>query len=345
MKATVFFGLGDVRVEQVADPTLQQPTDAIVRVTHACICGSDLWFYRGQEAWLPGWRTGHEWMGIVEDVGAAVTTLKRGDRVVAPFMYSDGACEYCQKGLTSACSHGGFWGGPTMDGGQGEAVRAPFADATLVRLPDGFDNDGALLKSVLPLTDVLPTGHHAAMCAKVGPGSTVAIIGDGAVGLCAVLAARRLGAARILILGHQKDRLALAARFGATDLIATRGPAAIEEVISLTRGGVDSVLECVGSVDSLTSAIHIARPGGHIGYVGVPHHAEPLDLQPMFLKNVSLNGGVAPVRSYLEDLLVDVLAGRLDPSPILDQEVTLDQVPAGYAAMDSRQATKVLVRM
>jgi threonine dehydrogenase-like Zn-dependent dehydrogenase len=345
MRATVFRGKGDVRVEQVPDPIIQQSTDAIVRVTHACICGSDLWFYRGQEDWQPGWRTGHEWMGIVEEVGRDVQSVKKGDWVIAPFMYSDGSCEFCHKGLTSACSHGGFWGGASMDGGQGEAVRAPFADATLVKLPEAMSNDETLLRSVLPLTDVLPTGHHAAICAGVTSGSVVAIVGDGAVGLCGVLAARRLGASRILMLGHQAERLKLAQQFGATDLISARGEEAIEQVQELTQGGAIAVLECVGSTESLKTAIAITRAGGQIGYVGVPHHAEPLDMQPMFLKNIGLRGGVAPVRAYLPELLSDTLAGRIDASPVLDRTVDLNDVPAGYAAMDGRQATKVMVRM
>jgi hypothetical protein len=342
MKAAVFHAAGDIRVEQVPDPTIIAPTDAIVRVTHACICGSDLWFYRGVEQWEAGWRTGHEFAGIVEAVGADVQTLKKGDHVLAPFMFSDGSCEYCHDGLTSACTHGGFWGGATMDGGQGEAVRAPFADATLVKLPR---EAGAMTASILPLTDVLPTGHHAAVCARVSAGSTVAVIGDGAVGLCAVIAAKRLGATRIFLLGHQADRLALGEDFGATDLVSARGDEAVAAVVEATKGGAACVIEAVGASSSLAQAAAIARPGGAIGYVGVPMHAEPFNFQPMFLKNVALRGGVAPVRPYIPGLLADVLTGAIDPSPILDMTVALDRVPEGYAAMDQRRATKVLVEV
>ena len=340
MRATVFHGTQDVRIENVPDPAIVDPTDAIVRVTHACICGSDLWFYRGQEDWQPGWRTGHEFAGVVEAVGSEVRLLKVGDRVLAPFTYSDGSCEFCQEGLTTSCAHGGFWGGATMDGGQGEAVRAPFADATLVALPPESEGRTA---SILPLTDVLPTGHHAAVSAGVRAGESVAVIGDGAVGLCAVIAARRLGAERIFLLGHQTDRLALGRAFGATDLISARGVEAVGQVVEASRGGVRHVIEAVGAGSSLAQAVAVARPGGQIGYVGVPHHAEPFDFQPMFLKNLGLKGGVAPVRPYIPALLDDVVAGRIDPSPILDMTVPLDGVPAGYAAMDQRRATKVLV--
>ena len=342
MKAAVYYGKGDIRVEHVADPTIVEPTDAIVRVSHACICGSDLWFYRGLEEWQTGWRTGHEFAGVIEDVGSSVKTLKKGDRVLAPFTYSDGSCEYCLDGLTTSCTHGGFWGGAMMDGGQGEAVRAPFADATLIRLPPSAADQ---MPSIMPLTDVLPTGHHAAVRAGVGKGSLVAIIGDGAVGLCGVIAAKRLGAARIFLLGHQPERLKLGARFGATDLITSRGAEAVGEVLEKTRGGTTSVMECVGAAESLKDAISIARPGGTVGYVGVPHHAEAFNFQPMFLKNVSLRGGVAPVRPYIPALLADVLAGVIDPAPVLDLTLPLAQVPAGYAAMDARRATKVLVQV
>lgn len=345
MKANVFRDKMDIRVEQVPDAAIQQPTDAVVRITHACICGSDLWYYRGQEEWHSGWRTGHEWMGIVEDVGAGVANLRKGDFVIAPFMFSDGACRSCLRRITSACEHGGFWGGETMDGGQGEAVRVPFADSTLVKLPNGVGSDERLARQLMPLADVLPTGHHAAVSAGVSKGSSVVVIGDGAVGLCGVLAAKRIGAERIFILGHQAERLKMAEHFGATDTIATRGDEAISDVLERSPGGVDAVMECVGTEESLNTAIAIAEPGAGIGYVGVPHHANAFNLQGMFLKNVGLRGGVAPVRSYLDELLADVLGGRLDASSIFDLTVSLDQVPEGFAAMDQRKATKVLVKV
>jgi threonine dehydrogenase-like Zn-dependent dehydrogenase len=303
-----------------------------------------LWFYRGEAKWEPGWRTGHEWMGIVEDVGTEVTTLKKGDRVFAPFVYSDGSCEFCLKGNQTSCLHGGFWGGANNDGGQGEAVRAPFADATLVKVPDNASGDDALLRRILPLTDVMGTGHHAAVAAGVGPGSTVAVIGDGAVGLCAVLAAKRLGAGRIIIFGRHPSRLAIAKTFGATESVPERGDEGVALALEMTSGGAECVLECVGNDDSLQMASGMARPGGTIGFVGVPYGAKGLNLRRMFLDNVALRGGIAPVRAYAEELLGEVLEGKLDPSPVFDLEVALDGVPGGYAAMDSRSAIKVLVR-
>ncbi len=344
MRATVYHAPGDVRVENVPDPKIQQPTDAIVRITHACICGSDLWFYRGLDNWKPGWRTGHEWMGIVEEVGTEVRTVKRGDRVLAPFAFSDGSCEFCSKGLQTSCVKGGFWGGKSNDGGQAEAVRAPFADGTLVVLPSVVEGDDRILTAILPLTDVMATGHHAAVSAGTQRGGTVAVVGDGAVGLCGVLAARRLGAERIIILGRHDSRIELARRFGATDVVKSRDEQAIGEVLEMTNGGVESVLECVGAKSSMDTAVGITRPGGMIGYVGVPHGSETINLSGMFMSNIALRGGVAPARAYIPELLADVVAGTLDPSPVLDLTVDLDGVPSGYAAMDGREAIKVMVR-
>ncbi|MDQ2857076.1 MAG: zinc-dependent alcohol dehydrogenase family protein [Candidatus Eremiobacteraeota bacterium] len=345
MKATVYYGKGDVRVETVPDPKILEPTDAIVRVTHACVCGSDLWFYRGEAPWQPGWRCGHELMGVVEDVGSAVRTVAKGDRVLAPFAFSDGDCEFCRKGVQTSCLHGGYWGGAENDGGQGEAVRCPVADGTLVKIPPEVANDEALLAAILPLTDVLGTGHHAAVSARVKSGTTVAVIGDGAVGLCAVLAAKRLGGERIVAFGRHPDRLALAKRFGATDVVSERGKEAIERAIEMTGGGPEAVLECVGNEGSMAMASGMARPGGTIGYVGVPYGSlRGLNLRRMFSHNISLHGGVAPVRAYISELLVDVLAGKLDASPVFDRTVALDGVPGAYAAMDDRTAIKVMVK-
>ncbi len=345
MKATVYYAAGDVRVENVPDPVIVDPTDAIVRITHACICGSDLWFYRGEaKAWQPGWRTGHEWMGVVEAVGAAVKTVKQDDRVLAPFAFSDGDCEFCHKNVQTSCLSGGYWGGGDNDGGQGEAVRAPQADGTLVKIPDNAANDPALLKAILPLTDVLGTGHHAAVSAGVGKGSTVAVVGDGAVGLCAVLAAKRLGAHRIIAFGRHDSRLDIAKRFGATDVISERGEEAIAKALEMTSGGPECVLECVGNEGSMAMASGMARPGGTIGYVGVPYgSSKGLNLGRMFGENIALRGGVAPVRAYIPELLADVLAGKLDASPVFDLTVDLAGVPKGYAKMDDRTAIKVMV--
>lgn len=344
MRATVFHAPGDVRVENVPDPGIERPTDAVVRVMYACICGSDLWFYRGINAnWQPGWRTGHEFMGVVDAVGSEVTTVKPGDVVLAPFSFSDDTCEYCRKGVHTSCENGGYWGGDENDGGQGEAVRVPLADGTLVVVPPEVAGDAGLLRAAVPLTDVMSTGHHAAVAAGVGPGSTVAVVGDGAVGLCAVLAAKRLGAERVFALGHHEDRLAIAKRFGATDLVTARGEEAVAAVVDATRGGAECVLECVGAQSSMDLAINVARPGGVVGYVGVPAQVEAIDVRTMFSNNVALHGGVAPARAYIPELLRDVAAGTLDPSPVLDLEVTLDEVPEGYRAMDSRTAIKALV--
>ncbi len=344
MRASVYHGKGDIRVDDVPDSGIQHPADAIARITHACICGSDLWFYRGQEpSWRDGFRTGHEWMGVVEAVGPEVRSVKVGDRVIAPFAFSDGTCEYCHHRLYTSCVHGDFWGGKN-DGGQAEAIRAPYADGTLVRLPESVEGDETLLKAILPLTDVMGTGHHAAVSAGVKPGATAAVVGDGAVGLCGVLAAKRLGAARIILLGRHESRIAIARQFGATDVVSERGEAGIARVLELTGGGAECVLECVGLKESFDTAIGIARPGGRVGYVGVPHVAESINLGRMFRHNIALHGGVAPVRAYLPELLADVIAGVIDPSPVLDKTVDLDGVPEGYAAMDARRAIKVMVR-
>ncbi|MER8184660.1 zinc-dependent alcohol dehydrogenase family protein [Kitasatospora sp. NPDC094015] len=343
MRATVIHGPKDIRVEEVPDPRIERPGDAVVRVTHACVCGSDLWAYRGVAARQPGQRIGHEFVGVVEEVGAGVGGLRPGDRVLAPFVWSDGSCDFCREGLHTSCPQGGFWGEVGSDGGQGEAVRVPFADGTLVRLPDGLDQ--ALLPAVLALSDVMSTGHHAALAAGARPGATVAVVGDGAVGLCGVLAAHRLGAERIVILGRHADRTAIARRFGATEVVAERGEDAVAAVRELTGGqGAAAVLEAVGTEESMRTAISIARDGGAVGFVGVPHGGSAgVDIGQMFNRNIALRGGVAPARAYIPELLADVLAGRLDPSPVFDLTVGPDEVPAAYAAMDERRALKALI--
>ncbi|MFF0263422.1 zinc-dependent alcohol dehydrogenase family protein [Streptomyces microflavus] len=345
MRATVIHAPHDIRVEEVPDPAIRQPTDAVVRVLRACICGSDLWAYRGESARQPGQRIGHEFLGVVEEAGAGVDGFAVGDLVVAPFVWSDGTCAYCADGLTTSCPEGGFWGSVGSDGGQGEAVRVPHADGTLVKLPAAAASDDRLLTALLALSDVLGTGHHAALGAGVTKGSTVAVVGDGAVGLCGVLAAKRLGAERIIALGRHSARTDIARRFGATDVVAERGEAALAAVRELTRGeGAHSVIEAVGTEQSMRTALDIVRDGGAIGYVGVPHgSASGVDLGVMFDRNIALRGGVAPVRTYIPELLPDVLDGTIDPSPVFDLSIGLDEVPAGYRAMDGRTALKVLI--
>src|SRR4029450_5399565 len=279
MRATVMYGVHDVRVETVPDARIVEPTDALVRVTRACICGSDLWPYNSMPASETGNRMGHEFIGVVESIGARVRPVKKGDLVAAPFAWSDGTCEFCQQGLQTSCLHGGWWGGTELDGGQGEAVRIPQADGTLVVLPVGPEH--ALMPSLLTLSDVMGPGHHAALAARVGPGKIVAVVGDGAVGLCGVIAARRLGAERIIMLGRHADRIALARAFGATDVVSDRGDAAIERVRDLTGGlGAHSVLECVGHGEAMRTALSIARAGGAVGRVGVPQETTIPNAQP-----------------------------------------------------------------
>ncbi|MFJ9597503.1 zinc-dependent alcohol dehydrogenase family protein [Streptomyces virginiae] len=346
MRATVIHAPHDIRVEEVPDAAIQRPEDAVVRVLRACICGSDLWAYRGEAARQPGQRIGHEFLGVVEETGSAVSGLRAGDLVVAPFMWSDGTCEYCTEGLYTSCDHGGFWGSVGHDGGQGEAVRVPHADGTLVKLPAEAVSDDHLLTGLLALSDVMGTGHHAALGAGVREGSTVAVVGDGAVGLCGVLAAKRLGAERIIALGRHTVRTDIAKLFGATDVVAERGEAAEAAVRELTGGrGATCVIEAVGTEQSMRTAVGITRDGGAIGYVGVPHGSGTgLDLGVMFDRNITLRGGVAPVRAYIPELLRDVLGGVIDPAPVFDRAVSLDEVPDGYRAMDDRSALKVLIK-
>ncbi|MBV9959536.1 MAG: zinc-dependent alcohol dehydrogenase family protein [Acidobacteria bacterium] len=343
MRATVMYSAGDVRIENVPDARLIEPTDALVRVTRACICGSDLWPYKAMEPSETGIIMGHEAIGVVDSVGADVRHIKAGDFVVMPFAWSDGTCEFCHEGLQTSCVHGGFFGNAEIAGAQAEAVRVPLADGTLYALQGGKDE--ALTASLLTLSDVMGTGHHAAVAAKVAPGRTVAVVGDGAVGLCGVIAARRLGAEQIIIMGRHQDRIALAGEFGATDVVSERGEEAVERVRELTGGfGVHSVLECVGTEQSMHTSVSIVRAGGAVGRVGVPHYeAIPL-AQPTFYSNVTVSGGPAPVRAYIEELLPDVLEGRIEPGRVFDRVVGLEEVPDGYRAMNDREALKVMVR-
>ena len=342
MRATLLYGAGDVRVETVPDAEIVESTDAVITVTNACICGSDLWPYKSMEPSEIGRPMGHEAVGVVEAVGADVHTLKIGDVVVMPFAYSDGSCVFCHEGLHTSCLHGGFFGNADVGGAQAEAQRVPQADGTLFVLPAGKDD--ALMRSLLTLSDVMGTGHHAAVAARVGPGKTVAVVGDGAVGLCGVIAAKRLGAEQIIIMGRHADRITLAKEFGATDVVSERGAEAVERVKKLTGGyGVHAALECVGLDQSMETAIGIARPGGAVGRVGVPQSETIPASRPAFFENITISGGPAPARAYIEELLPDILDGRIEPGRVFDRVVGLDEVPNGYRAMDEREAIKVMV--
>jgi threonine dehydrogenase-like Zn-dependent dehydrogenase len=343
MRAALFNGPRQIEVGDRPDPAIKNPTDAIVRVAFGCVCGSDLWYYRGESPHDLG-PIGHEFIGVVTEVGSTVVGLAEGDFVIAPFTYNDGTCPHCLAGWPSNCANGGAFGNHGMDGGQGEAVRVPFADATLVKVP-GSHHDEATLRSLLTLSDVMCTGHHAAASGGVKPGDTVAVVGDGAVGLCAIIAAKRLGAERIMALSRNPARQALAREFGATDIVAERGDAAIEAVMAMTDGvGVDAALECVGTNESMATVFGIARPGAMVGAIGVPHDVE-VPINTVIFRNIGLRGGVAPVRRYLPELLDDVLAGRINPGRVFDFETDLEHIPDAYEAMSERRAVKALIRI
>ena len=336
------YGAGDVRVENVPDAQIKESTDALVVVTHAAICGSDLWPYKGMKPSDVGRRMGHEFIGVVEAVGKDVHKIKVGDLVAAPFAWSDGTCEFCQQGLHTSCLHGGWWGGTELDGGQGEAVRVPQADGTLY--PLSVSKDHALMPSLLTLTDVMATGHHSAVTAKVRQGKIAAVVGGGAVGLCGVIAAKRLGAEQIIFLDRHADRITLAKEFGATDIVSERGDAAIEQVLALTNGlGAHSVLECVGYEESTRTALSIARAGGAVGRVGVPQDETMPVAMPTFLRNITISGGPAPARAYFDELLPDVLSGKIQPGKVFDFAGDISKVPDGYRAMDDRKAIKAII--
>ncbi len=344
MRAAVFGGPGSIEVAERPDPVIAAPTDAVVRVVLGCVCGSDLWYYRGESPHALG-PIGHEFVGVVEQAGAEVHGIAEGDLVVAPFTYSDGTCAHCRAGVTSQCAAGGSFGNNGIDGGQGEAVCVPLAGSTLVRVP-GSGHADETMRSLLTLSDVMCTGHHAAVSAGVGPGSVVAVVGDGAVGLCAVIAARRLGAERIIALSRNPARQALARAFGATDVLVERGEEATEAVRELTNGlGVDASLECVGTGQSVGTALAIARPGSIVGVVGAPHGVDVPIMDAVVFRNIGLRGGVAPVRIYIPELLEDVLEGRIAPGRVFDFETGLDGIADAYAAMDERRAVKSLLRV
>ena len=342
MRATVMPKAHEVRIDNVPDAAIIEPTDALIRVTRACICGSDLWPYNGGPN-VAGQRMGHEAIGVVEDVGSEVRRIKRGQVVIMPFADSDGTCLFCEEGLQTACVHVDFFGNGKLDGAQAEAMCIPLADGTLY--PLGVGEDDALMPSLLTLSDVMGTGHHAAVTARVQRGGSVAVVGDGAVGICGALAAKRLGAERIIIMGRHADRIALAKEYGATGVVSERGEEGIARVRDLTGGfGVQSVLECVGTGQAMDTAMGIVRPGGAVGRVGVPHYEEIDGAQPMFYRNVIVAGGPAPTRAYIPELLPDVMEGRIDPGRVFDRTVGLDGVPDGYRAMNDREALKVLIR-
>jgi threonine dehydrogenase-like Zn-dependent dehydrogenase len=342
MRAAIFNGPGAVEAGERPDPVIQEPTDAVVRVVLGCVCGSDLWYYRGASPHAAG-SIGHEFIGVIEQVGAEVRGVREGDLVVAPFIYSDMSCPHCLNGSTISCPAGGNFGDGYIDGGQGEAVRVPLAGSTLVPVP-GSGHPDAVLKSLLALSDVMSTGHHAAVVAGVKKGDTVVVVGDGAVGLCAVLAARRLGAGRIIALSRHADRQKIAREFGATDIIEARGEEASQAVLDLTGGtGADAALECVGTEQAIATAFAAARPGSTVGIVGVPHGQVPF--AETFFRNTGWRGGPAPARLYIPELLGDVLDGVIDPGRVLDYETDLYHIADAYQAMNERRAVKSLVRV
>jgi threonine dehydrogenase-like Zn-dependent dehydrogenase len=346
MRATLIHGDHDIRFEEVPDPVLATGDDAIVRVVAACVCGSDLWPYRGVTN--SRGRIGHEFVGIVEQVGPAVATVKVGDFVIAPFYVCDMTCVNCRNGVSTSCLQGSWWGGDDRtghlaDGGQSERIRVPLADGTLAVVPGPVDD--ALVPHLLTLSDVMGTGHHAAVSAGVQKGDTVVVVGDGAVGLCGVLAASRLGASRVVAMSRHETRAALAREFGATDVVAERGDEGIAVIREMFDGiGADRVLECVGTEESMRQALGSARPGGQVGFVGVPNGGPELPMRKLFNSNVGVRGGVAPVRNYVEELLPEVLSGALQPGKVFDLELPLAEVAEAYAAMDERRAIKVLLR-
>ena len=336
MRGAIIHGPGDVRCEERPDPTIIEPTDAVIRTVAACVCGSDLWRYRGISPVPKPTPIGHEYVGIVEEVGDSVTTVKPGDFVVGGFLHSDNTCPVCRKGMQASCQHGGGY-----EGCQAEKIRIPNADGTLLATPGQPDAD--LVPSLLALSDVMCTGWHGAVCAGVGPGKSVAVVGDGAVGLSAVLAAVQLGAEKVIAMSRHADRQQIARDFGATDIVPERGEEGVAKIRELTDGiGADAVIECVGTEDARLQAVAVTRPGGMIGLLGVPHGDLPL--AQLFWDNKGIKGGPAPVREYLPHLLQLVLDRAIDPGRVFDVELPLDEVAEAYAAMDERRAIKTLLR-
>lgn len=336
MRGAVIHASGDVRFEQLDDPKIEQPTDAVIRTVVTCVCGSDLWPYHGLEPVGDPHPMGHEYVGVVEEVGSEVTSVKPGQFVVGSFATSDNTCANCRNGWQSSCLRREF-----MSTCQADYVRIPNAQGTLVATVDYPDEE--FLPSLLAVSDVMGTGWYAALAAEVKPGSTTVVVGDGAVGLCGVIAATELGAERVIAMSRHESRQKLAAEFGATDIVTERGDDGVAHIKDLTNGiGADAVLECVGTVESMQQALHAARPGGNVGFVGVPHDVR-IAGEELFFSHVGLRGGPAPVRRFLPDLIDRVLTGRIDPGQVFDLSLPLEQVAEGYRAMDERRAIKSLL--
>ena len=337
MQGTVLYGPRDVRFEEREAPKIIEPTDAIIRISATCVCGSDLWPYRGIQPISQPMAMGHEYCGVVEEIGSAVKTVKHGQFVVGSFCISDNTCPICRTGYQSGCQNLSF-----MTGAQAPYARVPFADGTLVATPGMPPEE--IIPSLLTTSDVLGTGWFAADAAHVKPGSTVVVVGDGAVGLLGVLSAKQMGAQRIIAMSRHEKRQKLAVEFGATDIVTERGDDGVARIKEMTGGfGAESVLECVGTQESMMQAIHCTRPGGSIGYVGVPHGAQ-LDAQQLFFKLVHLHGGPAPVRRYLPKLIELVWSQQINPGKVFDLTLPLNQVAEGYRAMDERRAIKALLQ-
>ncbi|MDH6536139.1 alcohol dehydrogenase catalytic domain-containing protein [Aurantimicrobium minutum] len=346
MLTTFIYGAVDIRVEEVPKPTIKNSTDALIRVVRSCICGSDLHHFHNFPASPSSPKQmGHEFIGVVEEVGSDVASIKNGDFVIAPFAISCGTCEFCRQGLYTSCFSGTFWGRGEIGGAQAEYVLSPFADGTLFAVP-GITEDSELLPSLLTLSDVYGTGYHAAKSAHVGPGDDVVVIGDGAVGLLAVLSAQQLGAEKIILMGSHKARTDLGREFGATHVVAERSEAGIAAVRALTHNGLGAskVLEAVGYMPAYEQALGVVRAGGVISRVGVPQYDEaPVGMSSLFGRNITLTGGVAPVRAYIDELLPGILDGSVNPGRVFDSTISIQEVPEGYAAMDQRTALKVMI--
>ena len=337
MKGTVLYGSGDIRFEEVPEPKINKPTDAIIRIAATCVCGSDLWPYRGIAPGAGPTRMGHEYCGYVEEVGNAVTSVKPGQFAIGSFATSDNTCPTCSIGYQSSCMRREF-----VTEAQSPYLRVPNADGTLVATPDA--PDAAILPGLLATSDVLGTGWYAADAAKVKPGATAVVVGDGAVGLLATLSAKYMGAGRIIVMSRNPARQKLACGFGATDIVAERGEEGVARILEMTRGlGADSVLECVGTAESMQQAMRVTRKGGHMSFVGVPHGVE-IEGQSLFFSAIHLEGGPAPVRRFLPDLIDLVLEQKINPSPVFDMVLPLEQVAEGYRAMDERRAIKALLQ-